>query len=94
MRVVGIVAPFAPLGTVPGENRFNEPRVEIGTEDLFRVPLAAVRHEEPGKLQGRDRVWIVKGSCEFRVRGVSIRGKFVLSKNLGYKTRGVAMWLT
>ena len=31
---------------------------------------------------------IVEGSCTYRARGVSIRGKFVLSRNPGYKTRG------
>ena len=36
---------------------------------------------------------IVEGSCGNRVRGVSIRGKFVLSRNMGYRTRGVAMLL-
>ena len=46
-----------------------------------------------GKLQGRDRVGIVEGSCGYRARGISIRGKFVLSRNVGYKTRGVAMLL-
>ena len=33
---------------------------------------------EPGKVQGRDRVGIVEGSCGYRARGVIIRGKFVL----------------
>ena len=32
---------------------------------------------EPVKVQGRDRVGIVEGSCGHRARGVSIRGKFV-----------------
>ena len=32
-------------------------------------------------------------SCGYRARGVSNRGRFVLSRNPGYKTRGVAMWL-
>ena len=36
---------------------------------------------------------IVEGSCGNRARGVSIRGKFVLSRNMGYRTRGVAMLL-
>ena len=36
---------------------------------------------------------IVEGSCGNRDRGVSIRGKFVLSRNMGYRTRGVAMLL-
>ena len=31
---------------------------------------------------------IVEGSCGYRGRGISIRGKFVLSRNPGYKTRG------
>ena len=43
---------------------------------------------EPGNVQGRDRVGIVEGSC-----GVRIQGKFVLSRNPGYKTKGFAMWL-
>ena len=38
---------------------------------------------EPDKVQGG----IVEGSCGYRTRGVSIRGQFVLSRNLGYKTR-------
>ena len=42
---------------------------------------------EPDKVQGRGRVGIVEGSCGYRARGVSIRGQFVLSRNLGYKTR-------
>ena len=32
----------------------------MGTGDLCRVPPAAVRHEESGKVQGRDRVGIVE----------------------------------
>ena len=30
---------------------------------------------------------IVEGSCGYRARGVSIRRKFVLSRNTGYKSR-------
>ena len=47
---------------------------------------------EPGQVQGRDRVGIVEGTCGYRAHGVSIRGKFILSRNLWYKTRGVATW--
>ena len=36
---------------------------------------------------------IVEGSCGNRARGDSIRGQFVLSRNMGYRTRGVAMLL-
>ena len=52
--------------------------------------------EEPGKVQGRDPVGIVEGSYGYRARGVSIRGKFGSSRNLGYKMRGLlklALWL-
>ena len=48
---------------------------------------------EPDNVQGRDRVGIVEGPCGYRARGVGILEKFVLSKNLGYKTNGVATWL-
>ena len=37
---------------------------------------------DPGKIHGRDGV---EGSCGYRARGVSIRGKFVLPRNLGYE---------
>ena len=40
---------------------------------------------EPGKLQGQDGVGIVEGFCGFRARWVSIRGKFVSSRDLGYE---------
>ena len=48
---------------------------------------------EPDKFQGRDRVGIVEESCGYRVCRVSNRGNIVLSRNLGCRTRGVAMWL-
>ena len=48
---------------------------------------------QPGKVQGLDQVEIVEGYCGYWARGVSIQGKFVLSRNLGYNTRGLAMWL-
>ena len=43
---------------------------------------------EPGKVQGQDRMGIIERSCGYRARGVSVRGKFVLSRNPGYKTKG------
>ena len=60
----------------------------MGLGYLCRVPPVAVRQGDPGKLQGRDRVGIVEASSGYRAHGVSIRGKFVLSRNLGYKSRG------
>ena len=65
----------------------------MGTGDLCRVPPAGVHHGGASKVQGRDSVGIVDGSCGYRARCVSIRGKFVLSRNPGYKTRAVAMCL-
>ena len=45
MRVVGIVAPFAPMvaGT-RGKFVLSSPMGEMGPENVRRVPLAAVRH--------------------------------------------------
>ena len=88
MRVVCIVASFAPRVSVFGENSF------------YRAPgdkLAGYSQQqyatgEPGKVQGRDRVGIVKRSCWYRARVVSVQGKFVLSRNSGYNTK-VAMSL-
>ena len=47
VRVVGIVGPFATMGVrYPGKIRFIEPQGGggMGTGDVCRVPLAAVRH--------------------------------------------------
>ena len=85
VRVVGIVAPFAPMeGRYAGKIRFIEPRGGNGP----RSRVAGVATGEPGKLQSRDRVGIVEGFCGYRARVVSIRGKIVLSRKVGYKTRG------
>ena len=40
---------------------------------------------EPGKVQGRNRVGIVEGSCGYQA---SIRAKFVLSRNPGTRRGG------
>ena len=63
---------------VPGKNSF----IELQGVNGHRRPV-----------QGRDRVGIVEGSCGYRARVVSIRGKFILLTNPGYTTRGIAMWL-
>ena len=50
MRVVGIVAPFIPLGAgTQGKFVLSSPRGEIGPGDVFRVPLAAIRHGKAGQ---------------------------------------------
>ena len=66
------------------------PEVKV-QETCAGCPQQRYATGQPGKVQGRDRVGIVDGSYGYRVRGVSIRGKFVLSRNTVYKT--VAMWL-
>ena len=55
---------------------------------MLGAPSSGASRESQVKFQGRDRVAIIEGSCGFRTRRVSIRGKFVLSRNAGYKTRG------
>ena len=88
MRVVGIVGPFAHVGSVFGKIRFLE-----GVKGMRRlVPgaPAAVPHGRAKHSPG------LCGDCRmvqgYRARGVSIRGKFVSSKNTKYKTKdGVAM---
>ena len=84
MRVVGIVAPFAPMGAgtrgtfVLSTRGGNGPRRRVsGAPSSGTLGYAT---GEPGKLQSRDRVGIVEGSCGYRARGVSIRGKFHLAE--------------
>ena len=59
----------------------------MGTGDLSRVPLAAVRHGSVRQTSGT----VPYGDCRrvLWVPGprIRIRGNFVLSRNLGYKTR-------
>ena len=85
--VVGIVVPFAPRGLF-GENSFyRAPGGKWAQETCVGCPQQRHAEEESGKVHGRDRVGIVEGSYVYLVRGVSIRGKFVLSRNPEYKTR-------
>ena len=65
----------------------------MGPGDVCRVPLVAVRH-------GRARQTSESGPCGDCRRVLCLpgprgqySGKFVLSRNMGYKTRGVAMLL-
>ena len=89
---MGIVASFVPLrvGT-RGKFVLSSPGMGGGEGPRRRVPCgpSSGTPREPGKVQGLDRVGIV-GSCGYWARRVSIREKFVLSRNLGYNTRWVA----
>ena len=60
----------------------------MGPADVCRVPQQRYTTDKPGKVQGPDGVGIVEGSCGYRASGVSIRAKFVLSRNLGLKHTG------
>ena len=85
----GHCCPLCPTGVSIRQNLFyRAPGAKWAQETC-----AGCRHEryatgEPDKVQMWDRVGIVEWSCGNRARGVSIRGKFVLSTKLGYKTRG------
>ena len=72
-----------------GKIRFIEPQ---GINGLRRsvpgAPSSSTSRESQAMFRDRTRVGIVEGSCGYRAREVSIRGKFVLSRNPGYKTRG------
>ena len=73
VRVVIVLPPLPNCELVPGKN-----------EACAGRPLQRNATGEPGKVQGRDHVGNVEKSCGYRARGVSIRGKSVLSRNLGY----------
>ena len=90
MRDVGIVAPFGTLGVGIREKFvLSSPKREMGTGDLCRGPLAAVRYRRSRQTSGSRPF----GDCRRVLRVPGPRGqylgkKFVLSRNLGYKTRG------
>ena len=91
VRVVGIVAAFAPRGSVRWENSFYRATGgKWAQATCARCPQQRYKTEElePRKVQGRGRVRIVGESCDYRARRVSMRGKLVISRNRGYKTRG------
>ena len=65
VRVVGMVAPFAPQGKI----RFIEQKRVNGHRRPVPEAPAAVRHGRAKKSSGRDHEWVVEGSCGYRVRG-------------------------
>ena len=90
---VGIMDPFAHWrGGYSGKVRFIEPQGENGHRRP--VPGAPQQRYVTEELHGRDRAGIVEGSYSYRDSGISIRRNVVLSTNLGYKTRRVAIWMS
>ena len=78
VRVVVIVDPLPVGGSVFGEKSFYlAPGCKWAQETCDGCPQQLYAKGEPGKVQGRDRVGIVEGSCGYRAGRVSIRGKFV-----------------
>ena len=94
MRVVGIVAPFAPQGAgTRGKFVLSSPREEVGQGDVCRVPLAAVRH-------GRARQTSESGPCGDCRRGLWVpgprgqySGKIRFIEKRGVQVEGVAKLL-
>ena len=86
----GHCCPLSPrVGSVFVKIRFIEPQGVNGHKrPVLGAPQQRYATGEPGKVHGWDRVGIVEWFCGNWARGVSIRGKFVLSIRLGYKTRG------
>ena len=89
-----LLPPLAPRGSVfRGSSSYRTPGGIFSQESCAGCPKQRYATGEPGKVQGQDRVGIVERSRVYLARGVSVRGKFVLTRNPGYKTSGVAMWL-
>ena len=73
VRVVDVVAPFAPLGAgTRGKFVLSSPRGEMGPGDVCRVPLVAVRHgrarqtSETGPCGDCRRVlWVPGARCQY-----------------------------
>ena len=76
-----------------GNSFYRVPGCILAQKTCAGCPQQRYTTGEPGKSQGQDRVGIVEGSWGYQTQRVSVRGKFVLLRNPGYKTLGVAMWL-
>ena len=91
VRVVGIVAPFIPLGAgTQGKFVLSSPRGEIGPGDVCRVPLAAIRHgraeqTSESELCGdcRRGLWVPDPWCQYS-------GKIRFIEKHGVQEEGVA----
>ena len=84
MRVVGIVAPFAPRGaSIGGKFVLSIPRECWAHGTCTGCPKQRYAKEEPVKNLGRDLVGIVEGTSGYRARGVSIRGEICFIEKPG-----------
>ena len=72
---MGIVVSFVPRGSIFRENSFYRAPGDKWAQEIYGgCPQQRHATEEPGKIQGRDRVGLVEGSCVYLIRGVCIRG--------------------
>ena len=86
---MGIVAPFFPTGvSIRGNSFYRAPGDKWAPETCAGCPKQRYATGASGKDQGRDRVCIVESSCWYRTHGFSVREKFVLSRNPGFKIGG------
>ena len=80
MRVVGIVDPLPHWGSVFEENSFyRAPEVNA----CARCPQQRYATGEQGKVQGRDRLEVVEGSCRYRAHRDQYSGKIRFIDNPG-----------
>ena len=85
VRVLSIVAPFVPRGSVFGENGG-----KWAQETCAMCPQQRYTTGEPGKFQGRDHVGILEGYCTGPAGPVFGGNSFYRETRV---TSGVAMWL-
>ena len=67
--VVGIVVPFVQRGLFGDNSFYRAPGGKWTQETCVGCPQQRHATEEPGKVQGRDRVGIVEGPCVYLARG-------------------------
>ena len=91
MRVVGIVAAFAPIkGRYPEIIRFIEPQGGNGPRRLVSGASSSGTPRE--RLQSRNRVRIIEGSCGYRGQ-YSGKSRFIEKRGVQDGGGGVAMLL-
>ena len=88
VRVVGIIYPLPLVGSVFGENAFFFRAPGCAQETCAGCPQQRYATGKPGKVQGREHVGIVEGSCGYRARGVSIRENSFYRETRGTRLGG------
>ena len=92
VRVLGVVAPFAPRVSIRENLFYRAPRAKWAQKTCAGCPQQRYATGEPGKVQGWDRVGIVEWSYGNRARRVSIRENSFYSQSLGTRLGSATMW--